>query len=673
MIGNAIDWLLSGARAVALVAVLVIVLLALPFALDPQSYVLHLLFTVFLFGVFGHAWNLMAGYAGLLSFGNQVFIGLGGFALAIVFYYSPLNVWSALPFAALAGLLFALLLVVPLRERADGRPPWRPIGIAIALVVVCELLALRYPPLDVFRSDYVRRVTLLLVVFLGALPLLRLQGAYFAVASWLIAASVATVFNEWEVVGAGGGMQIKSDVTLRQLYYASFALLVVCTLIIWRVLRSRYGLALTAVRDDEEAARSAGVDIRRMKALVVLVAGTFTGLAAGLYYMDAVIITPPAAFDVSWSAYFVFVVVAGGMGTLPGPIIGAVIFVIVDRLLAGYAGKGLLVLGLASIVMIFVMPRGVMGIVNWLRHAGPEDAERVRERLRRGIELLLGVSGRQSASSREARPGVVAAFLVPGSPLPLLKRDNPPWGALAQGFEAARKALQAARPDVILLYSTQWIAVLDQLWQGKPRVSGLHVDENWHDYGNLRFDLRIDSNLAKACAAASSAAGIRSKLVDVEGFPVDTGTIVATTFLNPDKEIPVLIAANNLYHDWDTTRRLGELAVEAAIAQGKRCAVVAVGGLSGTLFREEIDPAADRIASPSDETWNRQVLRLLEQGRVDELQADITTYAKEAHVEMGFKHLAWILGALGGRFSKATVHAYGPLWGTGGAVVEFKP
>ena len=84
---------------------------------------------------------------------------------------------------------------------------------AVVLWILYELLVWRYPGADVFRSAYVRRVSILLLIFLGALPLLKLQGAYFAVATWLIAASVATVFNEWEVVGAGGGMQIKSDVT----------------------------------------------------------------------------------------------------------------------------------------------------------------------------------------------------------------------------------------------------------------------------------------------------------------------------------------------------------------------------------------------------------------------------------------------------------------------------
>jgi ABC-type branched-subunit amino acid transport system permease subunit/aromatic ring-opening dioxygenase catalytic subunit (LigB family) len=672
VIGRTLDFLLSGARGAALLALLVVVLLLVPAVVSPTSYVLHLLFTVFVFAVFGHAWNLMAGYAGLLSFGNQVFVGLGGFALAIVYYYTWLNHWTALAFAALAGFAFAWLLAIPLTERFTGRAAWKPIAVAVVLWILYEVLVHYYPGADVFRSAYVRRVSILLLIFLGALPLLNLQGAYFAVASWLVAASVGTVFNEWEVVGAGGGMQIKSDVTLPQLYYVSLAVLVVCTLIVWRLLRSKYGLALTAVRDDEEAARTVGVDIRRMKTVVFLIAGTFTGLAAGLHYIDAVIITPPAAFDVSWSAYFVFVVVAGGMGTLPGPIIGALIYVLVDRLLAGYTGKGLLVLGLASIVIMFVMPRGVMGIVTWLRHSTPQDAARARQRAQRWLQVLLGVSGRRAAASLDTQPGVVSAFLVPGSPLPLLRRDNAPWRPLVDGYEVARRALLASRPDVIVLYSTQWFAVLDQLWQGKPRISGVHVDENWHELGELRYDLRVDVNLAKACVAAANEAGIKSKLVDYDAFPIDTGTIVANAFLNPDKEIPVLVVANNLYHDWDATRRLGELAVEQAVLQGKRVALVAVGGLSGTLLREEIAIADDRIASQSDETWNRDVLRLLEAGKVEELLAEVPNYVKQAKADMGFKHLAFLLGGLGGRIGRAVVHGYGPTYGAGAAVIELK-
>ena len=93
---------------------------------------------------------------------------------------------------------------------------------------------------------------------------------------------------------------------------------------------------------------------------------------------------------------------------------------------------------------------------------------------------------------------IVSAFLVPGNPLPYLKPDNPAWEGIHQGYQAAAKALNASEPDVIAVYSTQWIAVLDQLWQTRPQVSGLHVDENWYEYGDLPFEMKIDTELAEA-------------------------------------------------------------------------------------------------------------------------------------------------------------------------------
>ena len=85
---------------------------------------------------------------------------------------------------------------------------------------------------------------------------------------------------------------------------------------------------------------------------------------------------------------------------------------------------------------------------------------------------------------------LVSAFLVHGNPLPYLKPDNPPWQALDASYRQAGKALAESRPDVIAVYSTQWMAVLDQLWQTRPHVQGLHVDENWHEFGDLPFDMR---------------------------------------------------------------------------------------------------------------------------------------------------------------------------------------
>lgn len=267
---------------------------------------------------------------------------------------------------------------------------------------------------------------------------------------------------------------------------------------------------------------------------------------------------------------------------------------------------------------------------------------------------------------------VVSAFLVPGSPLPYVKRDNPPWAKIAVGYEAAGHALVASKPDVMLVYSTQWIAVLDQLWQTRRRVQGVHVDENWHEYADLPYDLKIDTKLAKACVAAATHAGIKSKPVDYDAFPIDTGTIVAANFLNPGGTIPMVIASNNLYHDFKLTEKLGRVAAAQARSQRKRVAVVGVGNLSGAFFRGEIDIRKDKLAAPKYERWNKKILSLMTDGDVKGLAAAIPDFATDGKADMGFKHFAWVLGALSGKFSGAKIHAYGPLYGAGGAVVEYR-
>ena len=267
---------------------------------------------------------------------------------------------------------------------------------------------------------------------------------------------------------------------------------------------------------------------------------------------------------------------------------------------------------------------------------------------------------------------VVSAFLVPGNPLPFLKPDNPPWAPLAQAYKAAGRALRDSKPDVILVYSTQWIAVLDELWQTRKHVEGLHVDENWYEYGDLPFDMKIDVELANACVEGSKAIGISSKGVDYDAFPIDTGTIVAAGFMNPGNALPLVIAANNLYHDAATTAKLAQMAVEKAKGQKKRVAVVGVGGLSGTIFRKKIDVAQDHIASEADDAANKAMLALLEKGDRAAVDAASGDYAKKARVDMGFKHLSWIMGAVGDSYAGAKIHAYGPTYGSGAAVVEFK-
>ena len=345
-------------------AVALIAAISAPPVLGGDSFLLHVLFLGCVYASMGHAWNVLAGYAGLLSFGNQAFVGLGGYGVAVCLFYWDLNVWGGLLVAAVVTMLFATLLAVTSSQWNPG-PVRIGVSVSIAVWVIYEVLLAQFGSLDVFDHTFVRRVTISLLIFLAALPLLRLDGAYFAVSSWLIAAAVAAVFNEWTVVGAGGGFSIRGNLDLTALFYGAAGLLVATTLAVRAFEHSRFGLALTAIRDNQDAARAAGVNIERMKGYALVFSAGVTSFAGGLYFLNTGFITPTSAFDISWSAYFVFIAVSGGLGRLWGPVLGSILFVFVDQYVTDYVDRGLLVLGAASIVVVFALPDGIVGL--WRR------------------------------------------------------------------------------------------------------------------------------------------------------------------------------------------------------------------------------------------------------------------------------------------------------------------
>jgi branched-chain amino acid transport system permease protein len=339
-------------------AVVGVAMLCLP--LFANGYAVYLAFTFCIFAVMGQAWNLLAGYCGLLSAGNQLYVGIGGFTLALFNYYGGFSVWTALPLAGLSAAAMGALLALPVQGRSQSVRHL----IAVAAVVLWlgyEVAITIKPALDIFGSAYTRRLIFLLIIFLWELPLLKLEGPYFAVATWLIAAAVESVMTEWRVSGAGAGMRIESTANLTHLYFTACGLLILSTFGLWLILRSRFGPALTAIRDDAEAAAAVGIDIQAIKAVAFIAGALMTGLAGALYFMDATVITPASAFTVFWSAYIIFIVVAGGMGTLTGPLIGAALYVLIDRVFGQTFGYGLLILGMSSIFVIIFLPRGILG------------------------------------------------------------------------------------------------------------------------------------------------------------------------------------------------------------------------------------------------------------------------------------------------------------------------
>src|SRR5207237_1363388 len=156
----------------------------------------------------------------------------------------------------------------------------------------------------------------------------------------------------------------------------------------------------------------------------------------------------------------------------------------------------------------------------------------------------------------------------------LLKPEALGWGRLAAAMQRASRSLEASKPDAVLLYSTQWLAVLDQLWLTRRRSQGVHVDENWYEFGDLPYEIHADTELAHACVAGSPRHGVHARGVNYAGFPIDTGTVVACSMLGIGHgDRPLVVASNNLYHSGEITEKLGALAVACAEEQGKRVAV----------------------------------------------------------------------------------------------------
>jgi len=278
---------------------------------------LRLLIDIFLYVALACLWNFLAGYAGLVSVGQQAFVGLGGYGL----------------FALSAKAGIPPLLCVPI------------VGLAAALLSI---------PI--------------------AGLLFRLRGAYFAIGSWV----VAEVFRLSAILvtplGGGSGMSLPARIAQSvgraphdrfvAVYWTALALLLGILVIIFLALRSRTGLALTAIRDNELAARSNGVNVGRTKLIVYVATAFGTAMVGALIFLQRLRISPDAAFSVNdWTALVIFMVVIGGLGSFEGPILGALIYFLLRETLANLGPTYLMVLGAVAILVMLLAPRGLWGLV----------------------------------------------------------------------------------------------------------------------------------------------------------------------------------------------------------------------------------------------------------------------------------------------------------------------
>ncbi len=270
---------------------------------------------------------------------------------------------------------------------------------------------------------------------------------------------------------------------------------------------------------------------------------------------------------------------------------------------------------------------------------------------------------------------ILHGYIVPGRPLPLLAPDkNPHWAELRRGFEAARDEIRASGADLILLYSTQWVNVIGHQIQGDPNPEWVHVDQDFHAFGALPYKLRMDADFAKAYEAAGRARGLFTRTVNYQGFPIDSGTIQALQLLNPDNALPACVVGCNMYADRAETLVLAKAALDALAATGRRAVAVAVTALSNRVFPRAIEPAEDRIYSAKDDEWNRKLLELLAEGRMEDVSQVTREFSLQAHGDQKGRALWWLGGVLGNSNGyRGQVHAYGPLWGSGAAVAGLTP
>ncbi|MCA9571497.1 MAG: hypothetical protein KC656_26850, partial [Myxococcales bacterium] len=272
---------------------------------------------------------------------------------------------------------------------------------------------------------------------------------------------------------------------------------------------------------------------------------------------------------------------------------------------------------------------------------------------------------------------ILQGWVVPGLPHPLLTPDaSPGYRRLRDAFDQAAARIAALQPDVLLVYSTMWPSVIGHQLQAHPAPTWVHVDELFHALGSIPYRFTMDTELARAWHEANERRGLASRTVAYDGFPIDTGSVVALKLLDPDSRIPAVIVSSNVYADRAETLVLAKAARDAVASTGRRAVAVVVSTLSNRLFTDWIDPADDHVHSAKDDEWNRKILEFLGQGRLEDVAQLSRTIHREVRVRkvVSFKPM-WFLSALMGQHNHhhGEVLAYEAVHGTGGAVVGLTP
>ena len=299
---------------VPLIAI-IIVLAMFPLIGAPRSWLLYV-FLFFIYLAMANMWNLLAGYSGLTSLCQPAFLGLAGYTLAIGTWVG-IPWWVGLMGGAVVAALFALLI---------------------------------------------------------SIPVFRLSGIYFAIGTLVVPEALRITFYLWrpvggEMHGAGAGYMIKgiADVSMGQIYWFALIIGIGSIFFMGLILRSKLGLGLAAIRDNDRTAASCGVNVFRLKLYTFIISAAITGLAGAIFYLNQGYIEPSATFNVRWTMTLLLATVIGGMRTEEGPILGTIVVVVLYFLLARYAGYSFLIQGAILVGLMLLSPQGIVGVLRYNR------------------------------------------------------------------------------------------------------------------------------------------------------------------------------------------------------------------------------------------------------------------------------------------------------------------
>jgi branched-chain amino acid transport system permease protein len=261
-------------------------------------------------------WNLLAGYADIVTVGQHAFVGVGAYAFFGFTALWGLNTYLAIP---LAGAI-ALIIAVP------------------AMILV-----------------------------------FRLRTAYLAIGTWVVAEVLMLGAGKLEAWGGGSGISLPISIVLSlghardhrlaAIYWLAFTLAAVALIVTYVLLRSRIGIGLTAMRDNEEGAAAIGVNITRARVLCFLGTAPFLGMAGAIVTLQKLRVSPPASFSITdFTVFIIFNVVIGGIGSFEGPIIGTIVYFVLRQYLAELGTWNLILLGSFSIILILIDRRGLWGL-----------------------------------------------------------------------------------------------------------------------------------------------------------------------------------------------------------------------------------------------------------------------------------------------------------------------